>query len=109
MIQRITVSQNLTPWKQRQKRRKIADDLFARTVKAISLGQIPHHLPGLVCGAKTSNATACIRVCRAGEIRCYLHGGRSAGAKTAEGKAASALGRKIALDKKKEAKRYADE
>ena len=43
--------------------------------------------PGQRCGAKTRRGTQCQRPARKVNGRCRLHGGRSTGAKTQEGRA----------------------
>jgi hypothetical protein len=43
--------------------------------------------PGQRCGAKTRRGTPCQRPARKVNGRCRLHGGRSTGAKTQEGRA----------------------
>ena len=43
--------------------------------------------PGLRCGAKTRSGAPCKNPAIAGKLRCRLHGGRSTGAKTPEGRA----------------------
>ena len=43
--------------------------------------------PGLRCGAKTRSGAPCKNPAIAGKQRCRLHGGRSTGAKTPEGRA----------------------
>ena len=43
--------------------------------------------PGQRCGAKTRRGTACQRPANKQNGRCRLHGGRSAGPKSAEGRA----------------------
>ena len=43
--------------------------------------------PGQRCGAKTRRATPCQRPARKVNGRCRLHGGRSTGAKSQEGRA----------------------
>ena len=43
--------------------------------------------PGLACGAKTRAGTPCKNPAIAGKARCRLHGGRSTGARTPEGRA----------------------
>ena len=46
--------------------------------------------PGLRCGARTRSGGACKNPAIKGRSRCKLHGGRSTGAKTPEGKARAA-------------------
>ena len=43
--------------------------------------------PGLACGAKTRAGTPCKNPAVRGRRRCRMHGGRSTGAKTPEGRA----------------------
>lgn len=43
--------------------------------------------PGLACGAKTRAGTPCKNPAVRGKARCRMHGGRSTGAKTPEGRA----------------------
>ena len=43
--------------------------------------------PGLRCGAKTRSGGPCKNPAIAGRLRCRLHGGKSTGAKTPEGRA----------------------
>ena len=43
--------------------------------------------PGICCSAKTRKGTACQKPPIKGKKRCKLHGGRSSGPKSAEGKA----------------------
>ena len=43
--------------------------------------------PGLRCGAKTRSGASCKNPAIAGKQRCRLHGGRSTGARTPEGRA----------------------
>ena len=43
--------------------------------------------PGLACGAKTRAGTPCKNPAATGKARCRLHGGRSTGARTPEGRA----------------------
>ena len=43
--------------------------------------------PGICCSAKTRKGTACQKPPLRGKTRCRLHGGKSTGPKTAEGRA----------------------
>ena len=45
------------------------------------------HWPGARCGAKTRRGSACLKPALKNKTRCQLHGGRSTGPKTPEGKA----------------------
>ena len=45
------------------------------------------HWPGIRCGAKTRRGTACLKPALKNKTRCQLHGGKSTGPRTAEGKA----------------------
>jgi hypothetical protein len=51
----------------------------------------PEVLRGLTCGAKTRAGTPCKGTRLWGNLRCKLHGGRSTGPTTEEGKARAAL------------------
>ena len=46
--------------------------------------------PGRRCGAKTRAGGACLKPAIKGRARCKLHGGKSTGPRTAEGKARAA-------------------
>jgi len=50
------------------------------------VGDVPKHKRAR-CGAKTRKGTPCQTRCVEGKARCALHGGKSTGAKTAEGRA----------------------
>jgi len=41
--------------------------------------------PGIICHARTRKGTSCLKPALQGKTRCQLHGGRSTGARTAEG------------------------
>tara|TARA_B110000196_G_scaffold308618_1_gene309420 strand:+ start:793 stop:1134 length:342 start_codon:yes stop_codon:yes gene_type:complete len=43
------------------------------------------HWSGLRCGAKTRRGSRCLKPALKGKKRCQLHGGKSTGARTAEG------------------------
>jgi hypothetical protein len=43
--------------------------------------------PGTRCGAKTRRGSACLKPALKNKTRCQLHGGKSTGPRTAEGKA----------------------
>ena len=45
------------------------------------------HWPGARCGAKTRRGSECLKPALKNKTRCQLHGGRSTGPKTPEGKA----------------------
>jgi hypothetical protein len=45
------------------------------------------HWPGIRCGAKTRRGSACLKPALKNKTRCQLHGGKSTGPRTAEGKA----------------------
>ena len=45
------------------------------------------HWPGIRCGAKTRRGTACLKPALKNKTRCQLHGGKSTGPRTPEGKA----------------------
>ena len=45
------------------------------------------HWPGARCGAKTRRGSACLKPALKNKIRCQLHGGKSTGPRTPEGKA----------------------
>ena len=62
--------QNLTP------HHLVADGLATR---------FGEHWPGLRCGAKTRRGSRCLKPALKGKKRCQLHGGKSTGARTAEG------------------------
>lgn len=47
------------------------------------------------CGARTRKGTACLKESEPGKRRCRFHGGKSTGAKTAEGKARIAEAQKL--------------
>ena len=51
------------------------------------LWQLGPAWPGQRCGAKTRSGTPCKNPAIAGKQRCRLHGGRSTGARTPEGRA----------------------
>jgi hypothetical protein len=44
------------------------------------------HWPGARCGAKTRRGSACLKPSLKNKTRCQLHGGKSTGPRTAEGK-----------------------
>ncbi|MGI4791978.1 MAG: HGGxSTG domain-containing protein [Janthinobacterium lividum] len=98
----IEVSASLTPWKQRKERKRIAAKLLEMLAEKLCMGLSTRDLPALVCGAMTKRRQSrCIRACRTGEIRCYLHGGRSTGARTPDGKARIEAGRKACEENRK--------
>jgi hypothetical protein len=45
------------------------------------------HWPGARCGAKTRRGSPCLKPALKNKTRCQLHGGKSTGPRTAEGKA----------------------
>ena len=45
------------------------------------------HWPGMRCGAKTRRGSACLKPALKNKTRCQLHGGKSTGPRTPEGKA----------------------
>ena len=45
------------------------------------------HWPGTRCGAKTRRGSACLKPALKNKTRCQLHGGKSTGPRTPEGKA----------------------
>ena len=49
--------------------------------------QVGPDWPGLACGAKTRAGTPCKNPAVRGKARCRMHGGKSTGAKTPEGRA----------------------
>jgi hypothetical protein len=55
--------------------------------EAAQLWQFGPDWPGQACGAKTRADTPCRNPAVTGKARCRMHGGKSTGARTAEGRA----------------------
>jgi hypothetical protein len=55
--------------------------------EAAQLWQFGPDWPGQACGAKTRAGTPCKNPACTGKARCRMHGGKSTGAKTPEGRA----------------------
>ena len=49
--------------------------------------QFGDHWPGIRCGAKTRRGSACLKPALKNKTRCQLHGGKSTGPRTPEGRA----------------------
>ena len=65
----------------------LAKDHIAALVEASKATRLGPNWPGKRCLAKTRRATLCQKPAIRGRGRCQLHGGRSTGPRTAEGKA----------------------
>lgn len=93
MTPKIHAPANVSPYAARKARKQIAQECLIKQVNAMIAGLSPRGLPALACDAQTRRQTPCQAFCTAGETRCRLHGGRSTGPKTDDGKARCAAGR----------------